>query len=165
MNKKEAAATLNISTRALENRVAKGQLTVTYQKGKTGDEAVFNDKEIERLRDELDRKRGIVRPAVAPETSESRELMRGYGSEHSGDVSLALLGRLVEAMQGASGKARPSVAVESKLTLKLDEAAAVSGLSRGMLREAVTAGKLKAKIIGRAWRVKRADLEAYVKKL
>jgi excisionase family DNA binding protein len=165
MNKKEAAAMLGISTRALENRVRNGHLTQTYEKGATGEIAVFNDDEIKRLRDELDRKRGMIRPAVAWETSESRELMRGYGSEHSGDASLALFARLIEAARGASGNARPSVSVESKLTLKLDEAAALSGLSRGMLREAVAAGKLKAKIIGRAWRIKRGELEAYIEKL
>jgi excisionase family DNA binding protein len=45
------------------------------------------------------------------------------------------------------------------------EAAQLSGLSRGHLREAIDAGKLKARIIGRGWRVKRDDLDAYVKKL
>jgi excisionase family DNA binding protein len=44
------------------------------------------------------------------------------------------------------------------------EAAQLSGLSRGHLREAIEEKKLKARIIGRGWRVKRADLDAYVAK-
>jgi excisionase family DNA binding protein len=52
-----------------------------------------------------------------------------------------------------------------KLTLSLVEAAQLSGLSRGHLRFAIAEKKLKARIIGRGWRVKREDLEAYIKKL
>jgi excisionase family DNA binding protein len=52
-----------------------------------------------------------------------------------------------------------------KLTLSLVEASQLSGLSRNHLREAIEDRKLKARIIGRGWRVKRDDLDAYVKKL
>ncbi len=59
----------------------------------------------------------------------------------------------------------PAVAVENKLTLNLAEAAQLSGLSRQHLREAIRGKKLKAKIIGRGWRMKRSDLESYIQKL
>jgi excisionase family DNA binding protein len=49
--------------------------------------------------------------------------------------------------------------------LKLDEASLLTGLSRQILRDAIEAKKLKAKIIGRAWRIKREDLDQYLKKL
>ena len=52
-----------------------------------------------------------------------------------------------------------------KLTLSLSEAAQLSGLSRNHLRAAIAGKKLKASIVGRAWRMRRADLEAYVGKL
>jgi excisionase family DNA binding protein len=45
------------------------------------------------------------------------------------------------------------------------EASQLSGLSRRILRQAIEEKKLKARIIGRGWRVKRADLDAYVMKL
>jgi excisionase family DNA binding protein len=57
------------------------------------------------------------------------------------------------------------VRLTDKLTLSLTEAALLSGLSRGHLREAITEGKLKAAIIGRGWKVKREALDLYVKKL
>jgi excisionase family DNA binding protein len=52
-----------------------------------------------------------------------------------------------------------------KLTLSLVEASQLSGLSRNHLRQAIEDKKLRARIIGRGWRVKREDLDAYVKKL
>jgi excisionase family DNA binding protein len=51
-----------------------------------------------------------------------------------------------------------------KLTLSLIEASQLSGLSRGHLREAIEQKKLKARIIGRGWRMTRAALDAYVAK-
>jgi excisionase family DNA binding protein len=62
---------------------------------------------------------------------------------------------------------RPAVIVpvESKPLITLDEARALTGLSRNHLLDAIHAKKLRAKIIGRGWRIKRADLDAYLKKL
>ncbi len=45
------------------------------------------------------------------------------------------------------------------------EAPALTNLSRTRLRRAIEEKKPRARIIGRAWRVKRGDLEAYVRKL
>ncbi len=59
----------------------------------------------------------------------------------------------------------PPIPVADKLTLSLVEASQLSGLSRGHLREAIEAKKLKERIIGRGWRVKRDDLDSYVAKL
>ena len=59
----------------------------------------------------------------------------------------------------------PAVPLADNLTLNLQEAALLSGLARGHLREAITAKKLKARIIGRGFRVKRSDLDSYVAKL
>jgi excisionase family DNA binding protein len=41
----------------------------------------------------------------------------------------------------------------------------LTGLSRAVLREAIEAKRLKGALIGRAWRVRRADVEDYLKKL
>jgi excisionase family DNA binding protein len=49
--------------------------------------------------------------------------------------------------------------------LSVPEAAAFSGLSRTHLRLAIKEGRLKSRKLGRGWRVKRSDLEAYVQKL
>jgi excisionase family DNA binding protein len=60
---------------------------------------------------------------------------------------------------------KPALSVADKLTLSLIEASQLSGLSRGHLREAIEDKKLKARIIGRGWRMSRASLDAYVKRL
>lgn len=52
-----------------------------------------------------------------------------------------------------------------KLLLTMSEAQALTGLSREFLRDAINLGQLKAKMIGRSWRIKRSDLEEYVSNL
>ncbi|WP_239005536.1 helix-turn-helix domain-containing protein [Gloeothece citriformis] len=49
--------------------------------------------------------------------------------------------------------------------MTLKEVQALTGLSRDTLREAITDGQLKAQIVGKAWRVKRKDLEEYIENL
>jgi excisionase family DNA binding protein len=59
------------------------------------------------------------------------------------------------------------VPIAAKLILSLKEASALSGISRDYLVEAIKKRKLKARLdeIGRGYRIKRADLEDYIKKL
>ncbi|NJO93506.1 MAG: helix-turn-helix domain-containing protein [Hydrococcus sp. RM1_1_31] len=61
--------------------------------------------------------------------------------------------------------APPAVPIENKLLLTLREVQALTGLSREILREAISDGKLKGQIVGKAWRVKRKDLEEYIENL
>ncbi len=65
--------------------------------------------------------------------------------------------------QAEERKAAPDATqCAAKLLLTLSECQTLTGLSRAVLREAIAAKKLKAKLIGRAWRIKRADLEKYI---
>ena len=59
----------------------------------------------------------------------------------------------------------PFVPIEEKLLLTLPEVQALTGLSRETLREAIKQNELSAKIIGKAWRIKRSDLEDYIEGL
>jgi excisionase family DNA binding protein len=59
----------------------------------------------------------------------------------------------------------PPIPVADKLTLSLVEASQLSGLSRNHLRAAIEDKKLKARIIGRGWKIKRDDVDLYVRKL
>jgi excisionase family DNA binding protein len=56
----------------------------------------------------------------------------------------------------------PHAALGEKLLLSLAEASALTGLSRAFLKAAIGDGALAAKPIGRLWRVKRADLDAFI---
>lgn len=55
--------------------------------------------------------------------------------------------------------------VEKKILLTLKEVQALTGLSQEILREAIKSGKLKAKIIGKSWRIKKIDIENYIDSL
>jgi excisionase family DNA binding protein len=68
--------------------------------------------------------------------------------------------------QAEERKAAPDAShVAAKLLLTLSECQTLTGLSRAVLREAIETKKLKAKLIGRSFRIKRPDLEAFVKAL
>ena len=60
---------------------------------------------------------------------------------------------------------KPAFDLGPKLLLTLPECQNLTGLSREVLRVAIDKEELKARRIGRAWRVKRADLEAYIASL
>ncbi len=64
-----------------------------------------------------------------------------------------------------NGHTPAAVPLADKLTLSLVEASRLSGLSRNHLRAAIEAKKLKARIIGRGWTIKRDALDLYVRKL
>jgi excisionase family DNA binding protein len=86
-------------------------------------------------------------------------MVRGSVSEASG---LPILRQLLASIANTP---KASVAIADKPLLKLDEASALTGLSRGILKSAIDGKKLKARIIGRSWRIKRADLDTFVSKL
>ncbi|MDJ0591892.1 MAG: helix-turn-helix domain-containing protein [Pleurocapsa sp. MO_226.B13] len=71
----------------------------------------------------------------------------------------------VQRLQPGQAENRPFVPVEEKLLLTLSEVQALTGLSRETLRDAIKNEELPAKIIGKAWRIKRGDLEDYVENL
>jgi excisionase family DNA binding protein len=164
MNKQEAADFLNVSTRAVERYTAKGKLTPAYEKGRTGLAPVYSKAQLEELKAEME---------AAPVRPDKRDTSdKGDGNEKTTALALTrrresspALAELVAAIEQARMQAKPFAPLEAKLTLSLSEASALSGLSRGYLRQAIEDKKLKARIIGRGWRVKRDDLDAYVKKL
>jgi excisionase family DNA binding protein len=73
--------------------------------------------------------------------------------------------RIREDQAQAKAQARPSVPVADKLLLSLEECQTLTGLSRATLRSAIDDGALKARIIGRGFKIKRADLDKYISKL
>jgi excisionase family DNA binding protein len=156
VNKKEAADYLEVSERAIERYTAKGKLNVTYEKGRTGTVAIYDDKELAKLKTEMEN-------PPAPERTRSADSSDKLVRVTASGLSLA------QAIGQAIGEHIPKqnghVPVESKLTLTLKEAASLSGLSRSWLVEAIHNKKLKAAKRGRGWNIKRDDLDTYVEKL
>jgi excisionase family DNA binding protein len=165
MNKKDAAEYLGVSERAVERYAHKGKLSVRLEKGQRGDVAVYDERELKLLRDELDKKRTVIRPAIEamPATSDDkpRQLARLSGNEDAG----AMLMQIIMAASKGQSTARALTDLAVKKLLTLAEASALSGLSYKHLREAIRTKKLKGKPIGRGYKVKQADLDAYIHKL
>ena len=167
MNKKQAAEFLGVSVRALERYVQQGKLTVRYEKGKTRPTANFDQTELEAFKEELNQP--TIKPAV-----ESRQITTDVYDETSiTPVSMAEFGEftVIDRLAGmvemliTRGDKKPTVPIESKILLTLDEVQAMTGLSKGYLREAIKQGNLKAKQIGKSWRIKRSDLDDFVENL
>lgn len=152
MNKEDAATSLGISVRSLQRLVQSGKISVTYKRGESGkQEAIFNSDELENYKQERD-----------VETVKSAD-------PKMGDTALARTDatQFLEILKAAitPDTKLVVVAIADKPLLKLDEASALTGLSRAILREAIDAKQLKAKMIGRAYRIKRPDLDEYINKL
>ena len=170
MNKQEAADYLGVSTRAIERYTQKGKLSVKYKGGKTRPVAVYDSEELDKLKEELNTT--TYKPAIeAPEETPTDLATTSVGL--SGLVETFILPlsnqlqQLTEAITSlkALPTAKPTVGIENKLLLTLKEVQALTGLSRETLREGISSHQLKAQIVGKAWRVKRKDLEEYIENL
>lgn len=163
MNKADAAKYLGITPRALEYHVKQGNIGRRMVRGKTGDVADFDEGELRRLKAEIDKRRAPTAAVVREEPERPEDEPRSLA--RLSDVRPDVLTLLAQALDGQRHNGRPSVDIGQKIMLTLADAAALSSLSENHLREAVKSGKLKAKIIGRGYKVKRDDLDAYVRKL
>jgi excisionase family DNA binding protein len=153
MNKKDAAEFLQIGVRSLERYTSDGRVSAEPKRGKTGMALDYDPAELERFKAELE-----APPEPPPASPSSGTALARLPQQRP-----ATLARLLQS--GAAERERPHVGIEHKPLLKLDEAAALTGLSRATLRAAIDAKKLKAALIGKAWRVRRSDVEDYLKKL
>ncbi len=160
MDKEEAAKSLGVSTRTLQRYTTQGKIAVAYKHGKTGAEADYDEIELQRFKEQ---KEGIIYQPAQPQAAgdEQSLALAPFQRENAALAGASLAAAILERLQPI----KASVPVESKPLLKLDEASLLTGLSRQILRDAIEAKKLKAKIIGRAWRIKREDLDQYLKKL
>lgn len=58
MTKREVSKELGVSSRTVQRYVREGKLNVKYVKGKYGDEAVYSEKEVARLKQARDTFKG-----------------------------------------------------------------------------------------------------------
>ncbi len=171
MNKEAAAKFLGMSVRSLQRLTSEGLFkpALTGTKGA----AVYDAAELQQWRDMSEDERRRARDdarqhhsgALSPMTVMTGKAdVTGNGvmtvTRDTPDARREFAQMIAEAVA-----AKPALSVADKLTLSLTEAALLSGLSRSHLRAAIADKKLKGRIIGRGFRVKRSDLEVYVTKL
>jgi excisionase family DNA binding protein len=159
MDKEAAAKILGVSTRTLQRYTTQNKISVIYRHGKTGAEANYDEDELQRFKEQQNN--STYQPAQAPSNEGQSLALAPIQREGAALAGAAAAAAILERLQPS----KPRVPVESKPLLKLDEASILTGLSRQILREAINANTLKAKIVGRAWRIKRDDLDQFLKKL
>jgi excisionase family DNA binding protein len=162
MNKKEVSEFLGVSTRIIEKYASEGRLgEVTYVRGKTGKQAEYARQAVENLKAMLD----SPDMALAPRTPDARmfvaSLVEALAIREQTNIE-AIRGLLKESSEQPHNGA---VRVGEKLLLSLLDCRLLTGLSNNNLREAIKEKRLKAKIIGRGYKVKRADLDEFIKRL
>jgi predicted site-specific integrase-resolvase len=146
MNKKEVAEFLKVSTRIVEKYASEGRLgEVTYIRGKTGKQAEYNREAVENLKRILE----------SPDTTLAAK---------SPDARL-FVAQLAEALTNREQPRSQAIRVSEKILLNLNDCRLLTGLSDANLRNAIHNNKLKAKIIGRGWKVKRQDLNEFINSL
>lgn len=160
ITKEEAAGILGKDARTVERYASKGKLSVVYEKGTTRDVPMYDDAEVQALAEQLKAPSTAIRPSIA---AGEQTAIATRDDNHDNRLSQAVA-FLLETQNGR--RQEPTVTdLAHKLTLSLAEASQLAGLSRGYLRQAIEDKKLKARIIGKGWRVKRSDLEGYIAKL
>ncbi len=184
--KAQAAAFLQVSERTVE-RYAGTALTVHYEQGKTRPRAVFDEAELKALKHELTHPTTPVRPALVGASRNGDQhaaapVLLTFTPDQFGELTTRMMAQFADTFAvkqlggsndtaaspaGTGGKngALPPVPLTDKLTLKLAEAAQLAGLAQNFLREQIKGKKLKAEKRGRGWNIKRADLDAFIRKL
>ncbi len=167
MNKEQAAVALGITVRTLQRHMAAHRIGFAMQRTVTGEEATFSREEVARFKAERDALTTTVTPAA--NVSESvrdappEALQRG-GNEQGMAMLVSMLTDAMRATQG-QGYGASDVPVADNLALSITDAAGLPGLSANHMSEAIKLGTLKARIIGRGWKIAPDILKTYVTKI
>ena len=178
MNKQEASKFLGVSEKTIERYKAAGRISAKTKRiigtdGRSRNIIDFNENDLERLKRELNHQ--TVYPSVTDRhrqtetqtdidrhsvnvTNTELGLDRQTVSQTHLTVLLEQISRVFERQLDASDRAH-------RLMLDLRDASILSGLSKSYLKSAIKDGTLKAKLIGRGWKVKRSDLDQFISDL
>jgi excisionase family DNA binding protein len=162
ITKEDAARILSATPRTVERLASKGKLSVTYEKGATRDVPMYDEDEVKRL---AEQPRAAAQPAVVTTAQEPSQAIATRGDNGDNVLSQAVAFLLNQEHKRLTDPAPTVSDISHKLMLTLKEASQLAGLSRDHLRGAIESKKLKGRIIGRGFKVKREDLEQYVRKL
>lgn len=150
MTKTEAAEMLNVSEKTISRYVSSGKLPGRYVAGKTGRQLEFDAEDVEQFK---------LESATPIEVRQdgTTAIVPSVPSVPSLDV----FAQFVRAVVAETGQDKHSVPTSEKMVLSLDEAAALSGVPRAVLNDARRDGHLRARKLGRGYKVLRADLESF----
>ena len=177
ITEQQACKLLQVTPATLNVYVATRRLSVTRKRTIRGLVASYDEHEVQALKRELQESEAYIREQFERAKSSSRPFeaeivdaeshsKNTNGANSFVPASAPVIERLLILLEGLTPSDRPRVPVEKKLLLTLAEATVYSGLSEIKLNEAIRAGKLTARQdLGRGYRIKRADIEKYIKSL
>ena len=182
MNKKQAAEFLNMSEKTVERYKSAGKLSarmirVTGGDGKTRQVLDFKESELQRLKEELSGEKvfPIVTNGHAQTKTETdidgQTKLDRLNFENIESLSVGqtqtvrLISGIFERIEKAFQNQTEAANRAQKLMLTIPEAAALSGLPKSFIRQSIKDGKLKAVVISRTYRIKRQDLDSFIKEL
>lgn len=168
MDKKTAAAALGVSEKSISRYAASGKLPSRYVMGKNGKQLDFDEGDVAHLKEEmaLPLERAIPRPIPDNEgqdTGDSGAMLATLPNPQA--ALIALLGHLQGVGQDGqpqTGQGQNAVPIASKMLLNLEDARALTGLSRHVIVAAIKAGELPAVTIGRGYKLRPADVQAWL---
>lgn len=155
LTKPEAMERLGCSARTIARYVEQGKLQVSYRTTERGKEALYDRDQVQALKESIDRERSTI---VTPEGDTRTSTALQTRNQQAG---IAVL----EALLGQIGRRVPIPELRQKMTLTLEEAAAVSGLSEYFLRQAIRDKKLPAIRPGKGYLIRPEALQEFVNKL
>lgn len=175
LTKEEAATYLGTSERSIERMVKAGKLAVTYQQGARKPVPLYAESDLDAVRvvshpipaseatkatgDKSDSDLNDTSGAIVPMDFNSQDAFAQLVSIATAAATEAV----VKATNDRSDSDKNDVsAIAAKLLLSLEEASLLTGLSAARLRAAIGEEKLVARKVGRAWKMRRSDLTAFV---
>ncbi|HWQ36939.1 MAG TPA: helix-turn-helix domain-containing protein [Blastocatellia bacterium] len=161
MTKKEAAELLGVSERAIERYTAKGLLAPRYERreGQGQRLAAFDPKQVRLLKRQMEN--GTRAALARPDSSARPATSRHVALSPPGGAPAAE--QFIAAIAGLARSA--ALPLDRKLGLGIAEAAELTGLPARFIRRAIKAKRLKATRPGRAWHIKRRDLDQWYARL
>ena len=151
MNKVEAAKELKISVRSLQRLAQDEVLKVVYQRGASGkQEAVFDAEEVAKYKLERDKPTDkLVKLPIYDKNTLARNDTQQF----------------LEIFKTAITSQKPIIPIADKILLTVKDCQLLTGLSEQIIRDSIRDTKLKARVIGRGFKVKRTDLDEFINKL
>jgi hypothetical protein len=166
VSKKEAAAILEVSERTLQRLASKKQIMVVYEKKYHGGRiAYFPVKDVYRVKEAWGKKEKL--PTVeTPDSILKNQLAKPSKiSTTQKTVSNKAIAKERKKVVKKSLKEVSVIEASVKLILTIQEVSVLTHIPEKELRQDLEKGKLRGLLKGHGWKVKRADLEDYVRSI
>jgi excisionase family DNA binding protein len=124
---------------------------------------VYDQEQLDQVKKQMDEAGNAIHAPIQTDKPDKKDKPDKDGALVLRSGNRADLAAFIAAIDKARGQSVADLAAKPLLTR--DEAQRLTGLSRVLLKEAVASGKLKERLLGRAYRIKRTELEAYIETL